>query len=319
MPSSYAGTLDTAAPVGNRRILVRTPVIMLVNDDQALLAALERDLGPRYSAQYRLVSSPSGDEAVRTFGDVCDAGQSVALVVAGHDPAGMANAGFLVEARRRRPDAGHVLLAPYADAESAIAGVNQGGLDYYLPTPWDPAAERLYPVLDELLADWVERNRLPYLQVGGVMDTDIVRIAPGATLHEAAELVATSRVGDLMVVADDGSFLGVLSEGDVLRNALPHVDDIVEAGGTLHDAYRLFVEKGREFHEKPILPLVITDPIVMHPDDHVAMAAAILIARQIRRLPIVAGGRLVGTISRANVCRAVAGGHTGLPGGVDPA
>lgn len=290
---------------------------MLVNDDPSLLAALERDLSARYSSQYRLVRSPSGDEALRALGDVCDSGLSVALVVAGQEQPGMPGAAFLAEARRRRPDAGHLLLAPYADAAAVIAGVNQGGADYYLPTPWDPAAERLYPVLDELLADWVARNRLPYLRVGGVMDTDIVRIAPGATLHEAADLVATSRVGDLMVVAEDGSFLGVLSEGDILRNALPRVEDIVEAGGTLYDAYRLFVEKGRDFHEKPILPLVITDPVVMHPDDHVAKAATILIARQIRRLPIVAGGRLVGTVSRANVCRAVVGGHTGLPDGVD--
>lgn len=290
---------------------------MLVNDDPALLAALERDLSARYSSQYRLVRSPSADEALRAFCDVCNSGLSVALVVASQEQHGMPGAAFLAEARRRRPDAGHLLLAPYADAAAVIAGVNQGGADYYLPTPWDPAAERLYPVVDELLADWVERNRLPYLRVGGVMDTDIVRISPGATLHEAADLVACSRVGDLMVVDEDGSFLGVLSEVDILRNALPLVEDIVEAGGTLYDAYQLFVEKGREFHEKPILPLVITDPIVMHPDDHVAKAAALLIARKIRRLPIVAGGRLVGTISRANVCRAVVGGHTGLPGGVD--
>jgi len=280
---------------------------MLVHDDPAVLGALERNLSERYSPQYQLVRSPSGDEALRTFGDVCNSGLAVALVVADQDVPGMPAAAFLVEARRRRPDAGHVLLSLKTDAEAAIARVNQGGLDYCLPSPWEPAPERLYPVVDELLADWVERTRLPYLRVGGVMETDIVRIAAGATLHEAADLVASSGVGDLMVLADDGSFLGVLSEGDILRNTLPHVDDIQEAGGTLYDAYQLFVEKGREFHEKPILPMVITEPLVMHPDDHVAKAAALLLERRIRRLPILAGGRLVGTISRANICRAVVG------------
>lgn len=280
---------------------------MLVHDDASVLGALESDLAERYGAQYRLVRSPSGDEALRTFDDVCNAGLAVALVIASQDLPGMPGATFLVEARWRRPDAGHVLLAPYADAEAAIAGVNQGGLDYVLPSPWGPAAAHLYPVVDGLLADWVERTRLPYLRVGGVMDTDVVRISAGATLHQAADLVASSGVGDLMVMGDDGAFVGVLSESDILRMALPHVDDIVEAGGTLYDAYQLFVEKGLEFHEKPILPLVITDPLVMHPDEHVAKAAALLLERKIRRLPIVAGGRLVGTISRANICRAVVG------------
>ena len=43
----------------------------------------------------------------------------------------------------------------------------------------------------------------------------------------------------------------------------------------------------------------------MHPDDHVAKAATVLIDRQIRLLPVVEDGRLVGTVSRANICRAV--------------
>jgi CBS domain-containing protein len=55
------------------------------------------------------------------------------------------------------------------------------------------------------------------------------------------------------------------------------------------------------------MPLVIREPIVMHPDDHVARAATVLIERQIRRLPVVQDGRLVGTVSRANICQAVVG------------
>jgi len=286
---------------------VRTPVIMIVNDDQAVLAALERDLGGRYAPAYRLVRSASGDQALAVFDDVCNQGEPVALVVANQVLPGMTGARFLLEARQRRPEAGHVLLAASPDAATAMAGVNQGGLDCYLAMPWDPPAEKLYPVVDELLADWVERTRIPYMRVSGVMETAIVSIPLTATLHEAATIVATSGVGDLMVIDGAGGFAGVLSEGDILRNSLPHFDDILEAGGTLYDAYQLFVQKGREFHGKPIVPLVITDPLVMHPDDHVAKAAALLLDRAIRRLPIVARGRLVGTVSRANICRAVVG------------
>ena len=66
-----------------------------------------------------------------------------------------------------------------------------------------------------------------------------------------------------MVVDDDGVFVGVLSEGDILRNALPDFDEIVEAGGTLYDAFQLFMRKGRELSDKPIMPLVIRDPLVV--------------------------------------------------------
>jgi CBS domain-containing protein len=280
---------------------------MIVNDDPALLIALERDLGRRYLPGYRLVASASGVEALASLCDVCDQGDPVALVFANQGLSGMTGARFLLEARRRRPEAGHVLLAAFPDAEAAMADVNEGGLDSYLVVPWEPATEKLYPVVDELLADWVERTRIPYLRVGGVMDTEFVTISLGATMHEAATLVAISGVGDLMVVGPGGGFAGVLSESDILRNTLPQFDDIVEAGGTLYDAYQLFVHKGRELHDKPIEPLVITEPLVMHPDDHVAKAATLLLDRRIRRLPIVTGRSLVGTISRANICRAVVG------------
>ena len=280
---------------------------MIVNDDSVVLGALERDLGSRYTPAYRLVRSTSGDEALAMLDDVCNQGEPVALVVAQQEMVGMNGARFLLEARRRRPEAGHVLLASASDACEAMATINQGGLDCYLAVPWDPPAEKLYPLIDELLDDWVARTRIPYLRVSGVMDVDVVTIPLGATLHEAATLVATSGVGDLMVIDDEGGFGGVLSESDILRNTLPHFDDVIEAGGTLYDAYQLFVQKGQEFHDKPIAPLVITDPLVMGPDDHVAKAATLLLERKIRRLPIVAGGRLLGTVSRANICRAVVG------------
>ena len=52
----------------------------------------------------------------------------------------------------RRPSS--LLLTAYADTDVAIKSINDIGLDYYLMKPWDPPAERLYPVLDDLLGDW---------------------------------------------------------------------------------------------------------------------------------------------------------------------
>ena len=45
-----------------------------------------------------------------------------------------------------------VLLTAYADTDVAIRAINEIGLDHYLMKPWAPPHERLYPVIDELLA-----------------------------------------------------------------------------------------------------------------------------------------------------------------------
>jgi len=52
---------------------------------------------------------------------------------------------------------------------------------------------------------------------------------------------------------------------------------------------------------------VIRAAITISPGEDVLKAAGTMISHQIRRLPVVADGKLVGTISRADICRAVLG------------
>jgi thioredoxin reductase (NADPH) len=56
----------------------------------------------------------------------------------------------LAEARQHAPHATFVQLTAYADTDAAIAADNDVGLDH-LQDPWDPPADRLFPVADDLL------------------------------------------------------------------------------------------------------------------------------------------------------------------------
>jgi CBS domain-containing protein len=286
---------------------MQKPIIMLVHAEPAQLQQLEHDLHAHYHDQYQFVQASTSEAALAMVEELKHRNELIALLFADQRLPRLSGVELLVAARNMYPEAGRVLLTTHTDAAAAIVSVNAVGIDRYLVAPWEPAAERLYPVVDELLEDWRSRARLPYMQVKRIMDTRVARIRHNDSLHRAAEIVALSGVGDLMVVDDNGTFVGVLSEGDIIRNALPDIDDILEAGGTVYDAFQLFMRKGRELSDKPIMPLVICDPIVLHPDDHVARAATVLIERQIRRLPVVQDGQLVGTISRANICQAVVG------------
>ena len=144
-------------------------------------------------------------------------------------------------------------------------------------------------------------------QIKDVMRVRTARIRQDSDIRHAAEIVALSGVSDLMVVDDEDKFIGVISEGDILRTALPDIDEILDEGGTLEDAFQIFLDKGKQLAELPITPLIIREPIVLDPENHVAQAATILVDKQIRLLPVVQDSKLVGTISRADVCRAVVG------------
>ena len=145
------------------------------------------------------------------------------------------------------------------------------------------------------------------LRVKDVMATRTVRIQDNADMYRAAEVVALSRVSDLMVVGENDKFIGVLSEGDILRAALPDMDEIAAEGGSLDTAFEIFLKKGKDLSNLSILPFVNTEPIVLDPQDHVAKAATVMIDQNIRLLPVIKDGKLVGSISRADVCQSVVG------------
>ncbi len=138
------------------------PVILTVDDDREVLAAIERDLRQRYRENYRIVASQSSTEALEAARELKRRGTPIALFVVDQRMPGMTGTEFLREARTLHPDAKRTLLTAYADSAAAIAAINDVGLDYYLMKPWDPPDRNLYPVLDDLLADWSARARTSF-------------------------------------------------------------------------------------------------------------------------------------------------------------
>ncbi len=138
------------------------PVLLTVDDDAEVLGAIERDLRQHYRSDYRILKAGSGAEALEAARQLKQRGTPVALFLVDERMPGMTGTEFLREAIKLHPEARRVLLTAYADTQAAISGINDVGLDHYLLKPWDPPAERLYPVLDDLLSDWTAHVRLPY-------------------------------------------------------------------------------------------------------------------------------------------------------------
>ena len=295
--------------------MTKAPAILITDDEPQILYLIERALSRHYRDEYRILTSDNGHEALEILRTLQAQREQVALLLSDQRMPQMDGTEFLAQARPLFPKARKVLLTAYTDAEAAIAGINQAGIDHYLVKPWSPAEEKLYPILDELLADWQADVRLPYMRVKGVMVTRIARIHQDASLHHAAEMVALSGAGDLMVVDAEGNFAGVLSEQAILCAALPDIEAILDAGGALDEAYQLFLSRGQELAALPILPFVTQQPFTIAPDDHVAKAATLFASQAINRLPVLDGGRLVGTVGRADICQAVVGTFASLTPG----
>jgi thioredoxin reductase (NADPH) len=164
------------------------PIIMTIDDEPHVLNAIARDLQAHYQSDYQIVKASSGNEALETAQEFKRRNDQIALLLADQRMPGMSGVEFLKEAIKLYPDTKKVLLTAYADTEAAITSINAIDLDYYLMKPWDPPEERLYPVLDDLLSDWLASVPVPY---------DGIRVAGtlwSASSHDVKEFLARSQI-----------------------------------------------------------------------------------------------------------------------------
>ncbi len=231
------------------------PVILVVDDENVVLSAVQRDLRPRYGEDYRIVGAAGGREALDVVRTLAQREQPLALALVDQRMPDVTGIDVLKETLEFHPDAKRVLLTAYADTDVAISGINEVGLDFYITKPWDPPEERLYPILDDLLDDWqagyrptfegirivgspwsrethelknfLTRNQIPYRALDLVNDTDLAR-----------ELdLAGATVADLpLVTMPDGetlfhpSTVEVASKAGLRTTATGRAYDVVVVG-----------------------------------------------------------------------------------------
>ncbi|HEU4546915.1 MAG TPA: FAD-dependent oxidoreductase [Microlunatus sp.] len=127
---------------------------MTVDDDPSVSRAVARDLRRRYGNGYRILRADSGPAALEAIREVVLRGEQVAAILADYRMPQMSGIDFLEQAMDLVPYARRALLTAYADTDAAIAAINVVDVDHYLLKPWEPPEEKLYPVIDELLAAW---------------------------------------------------------------------------------------------------------------------------------------------------------------------
>ncbi|MES2766548.1 MAG: FAD-dependent oxidoreductase [Bacteroidota bacterium] len=131
-----------------------TPIIYILDNNPDVLKTIEKDLAEHYGDKYRLMFAEQCSDALSILKDLCDSGETVAMLLSDQNMPNMSGVEFLKEAQEIFPKAMRVLLTAYHKKEDAVNAINEIGLDYYLMKPWDPPEEKLYPVLDDILEEW---------------------------------------------------------------------------------------------------------------------------------------------------------------------
>jgi CBS domain-containing protein len=143
------------------------------------------------------------------------------------------------------------------------------------------------------------------MKVSDVMTHTPATTNPGASLEEAANIMVRMRVSGLPVINATGAVVGMLTEGDLLRR--------VELGtaGRRPGWLASFLAPGRlardyvRTHGRTVGEVMTTSVVSISPDARLTEVVALMEAQQIRRLPVLKKGHLIGIISRSDLLRAL--------------
>jgi thioredoxin reductase (NADPH) len=134
--------------------MAKKPFILALDDDPAVLRAVERDLKSKFSADYRILAADAPSKAMEFVQQLTARGDRIALFLVDQRMPRISGTEFLMDALALQPDARRVLLTAYADSSAAIDAINKVKLNHYLMKPWEPPEQNLYPVIADLLEDW---------------------------------------------------------------------------------------------------------------------------------------------------------------------
>lgn len=111
---------------------------------------------------------------------------------------------------------------------------------------------------------------------------DIVSLAVGEPVAAAVALLAEHHIGSVLILDDNGSIVGILSERDI--------------------CLALNIEKERVLQMR-VGDLMTRDVATCSPDHDVAAIMGLMTAQRFRHVPVVENGKLVGIVSIGDVVK----------------
>ncbi len=120
------------------------------------------------------------------------------------------------------------------------------------------------------------------MTIGEIMNADVVSVAPDESVRSAARLMSRHNIGALPVCAEGGRLRGIVTDRDIVLRCV--------AG----DA-----DPG----ELPVSEIMTRAIISAGPDEDVAAAAGRMADGQVRRIPVVEHGRVVGMVALGDLAR----------------
>jgi len=143
---------------------------------------------------------------------------------------------------------------------------------------------------------------------GDLMTRDVAVVHPETSLLEAVKLMAQRRISGMPVVDDAGKIVGMMSEGDLVRWHEGYTERQAHWLDMLADGFELapaFLE-GIQEQQRKVKSVMSAGAITVSEETPAREVASLMYAKNIKRVPVVRDGKLVGIVARSDLIRALA-------------
>jgi CBS domain-containing protein len=134
------------------------------------------------------------------------------------------------------------------------------------------------------------------VKVTQIMSRPVITVAPGTGIKEAARLLVEHGISALPVLDATGKLVGIVSEADLLPTQTR--PDPRSQATPLPPSAGSAPQTVREVMTRPVL--------VLTADAEVSQAAQMMLETNVKRLPIVEGGQVIGIVSRRDLVKVIA-------------
>jgi CBS domain-containing protein len=137
-----------------------------------------------------------------------------------------------------------------------------------------------------------------------VMVSHVITVGPELDVKAVANTLVANGISAVPVVTIDGSIVGIISEGDLMRRIVSGAK-LSRWLETFSSAEQLMADFVRA-HGRKAKDVMTRQVISISPDTSLQEIANLLEKHGIKRAPVIENGRLVGIVSRANLVQALA-------------
>jgi CBS domain-containing protein len=138
-----------------------------------------------------------------------------------------------------------------------------------------------------------------------IMTHRVLTIRPDATVFDAASLMLKRRISGLPVVTGDGALVGMLTESDLLRRTETATEKQRPRWLTFLLGPGRAAEAFTKSHGRKVEEVMTPTPYTVGEDATLDDLVVLMEGHNIKRVPVVREGRIVGIVSRANLLKAL--------------